>query len=150
MAPTASSCCHPMRQVVETGLLWRPCPQARMRAPAIVEIQIQAEQRARIAYAVMGPQIDLLVPYRTPEPLHKHVVPLGAAAIQVDRDRLILPQPSERHAAKLAALVGVGIIGLPWQASASFTASRQNSVSSAVDSRHAKARRFNQSITATG
>ena len=40
------------------------------------------------------------------------------------------------------------ISGLPWRASASPTASRQNSVSSVIDSRYARTRRLNQSTTA--
>ena len=98
---------HSLRQMVKRGLLRRPRPQARMRPPAIVEIQIPSKRRARIAHAVVGPQIHLLVLHRTPQPLDEHAVPPGAPPVQADRDTLRLQQPREGRAGELAALVGI-------------------------------------------
>ncbi len=42
----------------------------------------------------------------------------------------------------------LNISGRPWQASASSTASKQNSTSNVINSRHARTRRLNQSTTA--
>ena len=71
---TRNSCCRDLRQMSEVGVVRRPSVKARMRALAVVEIQIPADRGARLGDAVVGPQIDLLVFDRTPEPLDEHVV----------------------------------------------------------------------------
>ena len=78
-----------------------------MRPPGVVEIQIPPERRTRLAYAVICPQIHLLVFHRAPQPLDKDVVPPGTAAIHADADRLVLQHLREGCAGELAALVGV-------------------------------------------
>src|SRR3954453_2672016 len=93
--------------MVEIGLLRRPRAQARVWPSSIVKGEIPAERSARLAHAVIGPQIDLLVLHRAPEPLNKDVVPPGATAIHADADRLVLQHPREGRAGELAALVGV-------------------------------------------
>src|SRR4051794_25542322 len=134
--------------MVEIGPLRRPRAQARVWPPSIVKRQVPPERGACIAHAVIGPQVDLLVFHRAPQPLDEHVVPPGAAAIHADADRLVLQHPGEGCAGELAALVGVEKSGLPWRAMASRTASRQNSASRVIDNRHASTRRLNQSSTA--
>src|SRR5215218_10943064 len=95
------------RLVVEIDLLRRPRAQARVRPSSIVESQVPAERSTRIAYAVIGPQVDLLVFHRAPQPLDEHVVTPGAAAIHANADRLVLQHLREGCAGELAALVGV-------------------------------------------
>src|SRR3982750_193098 len=56
----ALSCCHVVRQMVEIDLLRRPRAQARVWPSFIVKRQVPAERSTRIAYAVIGPQVDLL------------------------------------------------------------------------------------------
>ena len=57
-----------------------------MRAAAIVKIEIPPNRGARLWYAVIAVQIDLLVLHRPPEPLDEHVVPPGALAVHANRD----------------------------------------------------------------
>src|SRR5439155_25818515 len=54
-----------------------------------------------------GPEIDLFVFDRAPEPLDEDVVAPGALAIHADRDRVLDQQAGELGAGELAALVGV-------------------------------------------
>ena len=147
------SCCHVVRQMVEIDLLRRPRAQARVWPSFIVKSQVPAERSTRIAYAVIGPQVDLLVFHRAPQPLDEHVVSPGAAAIHADADRLVLQHPREGRAGELAALVGVEDLRFAVTRPAAAvplpcTASRQNSASSVIDSRQASTRRLNQSSTA--
>src|SRR5208283_5248370 len=119
-----------------------------MRPLAIVEVQIPAERSTCVANSVVGMQIDLLVLDRSPQPLDKDIVAPRAAAIHADRDRVLQQQASECGAGELAALSVLKISGRPYLANASSTASRQNSTSMVIDSRQARTRRLNQSITA--
>ena len=121
--------------MAEIGLLRRPRPQARIRPAAIVELQIPAKRRACLGDTVIGPQIDLLLFHRAPEPLDKDVVPPGAPPSHADRNPLFLQQLREGHTGESATLIGVEISGLPCRANASFTVSRQNFVSSVIYSR---------------
>src|ERR1700680_2957124 len=63
-----NSCGRDRRQMSEVGAVRRPSVKARMRALAVVEVQIPADRGARQADAVVGPQIDLFVFDRAPEP----------------------------------------------------------------------------------
>src|SRR5271168_4899315 len=101
------SCCRELRQVVEVGAIRSPRVKARMRAPAVVEVQIPPERASRLADAIVGPQIDLLVFDRTPQPLDKHIVAPGAATIHADRDPVLQQKPRKGRAGEPAALVGV-------------------------------------------
>ena len=60
------------------SLIGRPAVKARVRAAAIVEIEIPSDRGTCVRHAVVGVQIDLLVLHRPPEPLHEHVVPPSA------------------------------------------------------------------------
>jgi hypothetical protein len=75
-----------------------------MWAFAIVEIQISAERGTRLADAVVGSQIHLLVFDRAPQPLDEDVVAPGAAAIHADRDRILQQQGGESPTGELTAL----------------------------------------------
>src|SRR5271168_776235 len=101
------SCCRELRQVVEVGAIRSPRVKARMRAPAVVEVQIPPERATRLADAIVGPQVDLLVFDRTPQPLDKHIVAPGAATIHADRDPILQQKSGEGGAGELTALVGV-------------------------------------------
>lgn len=50
-----------MAVVPEVGLIWRLVVEARMRAAAIVEIEIAPDPVTSRADAVVGVQVDLLV-----------------------------------------------------------------------------------------
>src|SRR5258708_2279128 len=99
--------------------------KARIRALAVVEVQIPADRSAR--FADVGPQIDLLVFDRAPEPLNEDVVAPRAPAIHADRDGVVEERAGEVDAGELAWSV-LKISGLPCFASTSSTASRQNSI----------------------
>ena len=124
-----------------------------MRADPIVEIQILAKRRTRIANAVIGAQIHLLVFHRPPQTLDEYVVPPSAAAIHVDGDAVLVQQPREGRTRELAALIRIENLRLAVARPAAAvplpsTASSQNSASSVIDKRQAKTRRLNQSSTA--
>ena len=127
-----------------------------MRALAIIEVQIAADRGARLADAVVGPEIDLFVFDGAPQSLDEDDVAPRPLAVHADRDGVVEQQASEVGAGELAAprfregrLWSVlKISGLPCLASASSTASRQNSTSIVIDTRHDRTRRLNQSTTA--
>ncbi len=52
-----NSCCRDLRQAFEVGVIRRPSVKARMRALAVVEVQIAADRGTRLGDAVIGPQI---------------------------------------------------------------------------------------------
>jgi len=56
------------------GLVRGAFVKRRMRTPLIVEVQIAINRGRRLAYTVVGLQINLLVLDRSPQPLDKHVV----------------------------------------------------------------------------
>src|SRR5664279_5687385 len=101
------SYCSELRQVVEVSAIRGPRVKARMRTPAIVEVQIPSERGTRLANAIVGAQVDLLVFDRAPQPLDKHIVAPGAATIHADGDPVLQQKPGEGGAGELTALVGV-------------------------------------------
>src|ERR1700745_160919 len=97
--------------MVEVGVVRRSSVKARMRALAVVEVQIPADRGARLADTVVSLEIDLFVFDRAPEPLDKDVVTPRALAVHADRDGGVEPQASEVGAGELTALVGVENLG---------------------------------------
>jgi hypothetical protein len=83
-----------------------------MRPSAIVEIEIFSDRRPRLANAVIGLEIDLLVFNRPPETLDEDVVAPGGLAIHADPDLPVEKNLGEVMAGELAALVGVEDFGL--------------------------------------
>ena len=77
-----------------------------MRSLAVVEFQIPTDPGARLADAVVGPEIDFFVFDRAPEPLDEDVVTPGRLAVHADRDGVVEKQTGERGAGELAALIG--------------------------------------------
>ena len=100
------------RGLGKVGLVRHTRTKARMRAPAIIEIQIPAKPGAGLGDTGIGVQIYLFVFHRAPEPLDKHVVAPGRLAIHADRDLVPQQQPGEVAAGKLAALIGVEYLRL--------------------------------------
>jgi len=74
---------------------------------AIVEVEVAADASARLLYAVIGPQIDLLIFDAAPEALRKHIVPPSPLPIHADRDLVSGEQAGEGRARKLRALIRV-------------------------------------------
>jgi hypothetical protein len=58
---------------------------AALLAHDILEVEIVADRCARLADAVVGPQIYLLVFDAAPQPLDEHVVPPCVFAVHADR-----------------------------------------------------------------
>src|SRR5262249_8745348 len=75
----------------EVGLIGRASVKARMRPMAVVEVDVAAERSSRLIYAVIGPQIHLLVFDTAPEALEEHVIAPRAPAVHADRN-LVLEQ----------------------------------------------------------
>jgi hypothetical protein len=82
-----------------------------MRSLAVVEFQIPTDPGARLADAVVGPEIDFFVFDRAPEPLDEDVVTPGRLAVYADRDGVVEKQTGERGAGELAALIGIENLG---------------------------------------
>src|SRR5271168_3834509 len=93
--------------MVKIGLVRCAGAKARVRSLAVVEVQIAADRGPGLGDAVVGPQIDLLVFDRSPEPLDEDVVAPGALAVHADPDAVVGQKAGEGCAGKLAALVGV-------------------------------------------
>ena len=66
-----------------------------MRAPMIVKGQIAADRAARLADAIVGFQVDLLVFDASPQALDEHVVSPGASAVPATRERRASGSASE-------------------------------------------------------
>lgn len=88
-------------------MIRRPGVKARMRALAVVEVQISADRSAGLADAVVGSEIDLLVFDRAPEPLDENVVPPRSLAVHADGDGLPQKEAGEVGAGELAPLIRV-------------------------------------------
>src|SRR5260370_12889401 len=93
--------------MVEVGAIRRPSVKARMRSLAVVEVEIAADRGARLADAVVGPEIDLFVFDRAPEPLDENVVPPRSLAVHADGDGALHQEAGELRTAELAALAGI-------------------------------------------
>jgi len=72
-----------------------------MRPTLIVKLEVAAERSARLADAVVGVQIDLLVFDATPEPLDEHVVAPGAFAVHADRNAVVGEHAGEGRTGEL-------------------------------------------------
>src|SRR5215212_8657625 len=78
-----------------------------MGPASIVEGQVPADRGASLADRVIGPEIDLLVLDRPPEPLDEDVVAPGTLAVHADGDAGLVQHAGEVVAGELRALIGV-------------------------------------------
>src|SRR5262245_26605909 len=78
--------CRAERQRAEVGLIGRASVKARMGPTAVIEVDVAAERSSRLADAVVGPQIHLLVFDAAPEALEEHVVSPRAPTVHADRN----------------------------------------------------------------
>ena len=90
--------CHAEWQRGEVGLIRRAAVKTRMGTPAVIEVEISADRAARLADAVIGPQVHLLVFDAAPEPLDEHVVAPCALAVHADRDAVVGEHAGEGRA----------------------------------------------------
>src|ERR1700731_1746965 len=81
--------------------------KARMWSLAVVEAQVVADRGARLADAVVGPQVDLLVLDAAPQTLDEHVVAPSSLAVHADRNAVVGEGAGECRAGELRALVRV-------------------------------------------
>src|SRR6266851_4541613 len=105
----AKNSCRPClgQDALKVGAIGRAGVKARVRSLAVVEVEIATERGARLADAVVGPQIDLLAFGRPPEPFDEDVVAPSSLAVHADGDAVGLQHAGERRAGELRALVGV-------------------------------------------
>jgi hypothetical protein len=160
-----NSCWRDLWRMSEAGVVRRPSVKARMRALAVVEVPIATDQSARRADAVAGAAIDLFVFDRAPEPLDKDVVAPRPLAVHAPLPSTPPCRPRPLAVMLIAMALSssrpvtsapvnwlpwsvLKISGVPRRASASSTASRQNATCIAIDTRHDRTRRLNQSTTA--
>src|SRR6266542_2886660 len=78
-----------------------------MGPPLVVEVDVAAERSSRLADAVVGLQIHLLVFDAAPEALEEHVVAPRAPAVHADRNLVLDQDVGEGVTRELAALVRV-------------------------------------------
>ena len=64
---------------MEVYLVGCLCPQARMWALAVVELEVAADLHSGLADRLVGVQVDVLVFERAPQPLDEDVVSPAAA-----------------------------------------------------------------------
>ena len=96
-----------MRQPVEVGLVGRAPVKARMGPALVVEGEVPADRGARRADSVVGPQVDLFVFDRPPQPFDEDVVPPRASAVHADSDPRLPQHAGEGVAGELRTLVAV-------------------------------------------
>jgi hypothetical protein len=76
-----------------------------MGSAGVVEVvDLSAERSPGLRHAGIGPQVDLLVLDRPPEPIDEHVVAPCALAVHANGDLVLLQQIGEGDAGELAAL----------------------------------------------
>src|SRR6266404_1355189 len=78
-----------------------------MGTPVVIEVEISADRAARLADAVIGPQVHFLVFDAAPEPFDKHVVPPRALAVHADRDAVVGEHAGKSLSGELRALIRV-------------------------------------------
>src|ERR671932_2898822 len=105
-----SGCCG-LRQPAEVGLVRRLPVKARMGSASIVEGKVAAVRGPGLADRVVGPEIDLLVFERPPEPLDEDVVSPRALAVHADGDPGLEQHAREVVAGELRSLIGVEDLG---------------------------------------
>ena len=94
-------------------------------------------------------QVHLLVLDALPEALDEEVVAPGPLAVHAELDAVLLDHTDKGRAGELAPLVGVQDCRAAVVRMAASRASRQQSVVSVFERRHARTRRVAQSRTAT-
>src|SRR6202042_2695300 len=78
-----------------------------MWTSAIIEVEVAADRSTRLANAVVGSQIDLLVLDAPPQAFDEHVVPPSSLAVHADSNAVVGEHAGERRAGELRALVRV-------------------------------------------
>lgn len=86
--------------VGEIGLIRGAVVKIRMGTPAIVEVEIAADRGAGVRYAIVGPQVNLIV-FDAAPPLDEHVVPPSSFAVQADRNAIVGEHAGERRVREL-------------------------------------------------
>ena len=88
---------------MEVYLVGRLGPQARMRALAVVELEVAADFGSRFGDRLVGVQIDMLVFERAPQPLDEDIVGPATLAIHADLDAFFFEPSGEGFAAELTS-----------------------------------------------
>ena len=99
--------CQADWQFVEVGLIGCGAVKARMRSPAVVEVQVFADRRAGLADTVVGLQIHLLIFDAAPQPLDEDVVSRASLSVHADRNVVVGEHAGERRARELRTLIGI-------------------------------------------
>jgi hypothetical protein len=95
------------RELGEIGMIGCGAVKARVRPPAIVEVEAAANRCARLRHTAVGSEIHLLVLDAASQPLDKNIVSPGALAVHADGDRVSDQDVSECRAGELTALIRV-------------------------------------------
>lgn len=111
-------------------------------------VDVLAERSPGFRHADIGPQVNLLVFDRPPEPFDERVVPPCALTVHADGDLVLLQQIGEGHAGKLAALVRVEDLGFAVFRQSLLDSFDADVVSMMIESRQAKTLQLNQSTAA--
>lgn len=93
--------------MTEVSLIGRLPVKARMRAMAIVEVEIPVDRYPGIGDAGVGVQIHLLVFDRFPDALDEDVVAPGALSVLADGDLVFDQHAGEGLAGELASLIAI-------------------------------------------
>ena len=96
----------------EVGVVGRPAVKRRVRPTVIVEIEIASYPAARLADALVGVQVDLLVLDCPPKPLDENVVPPRAFAVHADPDVVLREHAGKRGHGSRRALAALGAISM--------------------------------------
>src|SRR4029077_39705 len=74
---------------------------------AVIKVEIVTDRSTRLADAVVGSQIDLLILDAAPQAFDEHVIAPGGLAVHADGNAAVGEHAGERSAGELRALVGV-------------------------------------------
>src|ERR1017187_4067828 len=118
-----------------------------MRSAAIVEIEISADRVARLADALVGPQIHLLVFDAAPQSLDEHVIAPSPFTVHADGDGVAGEHAGEGCAGELRALVGVEDFRPAVTSQSILQGLDAEGSSIVIDSRQDRTRRVAQSST---
>ena len=119
-----------------------------MRPDLMIEVAVPIEPLLWVTNRFVRVEIGLLIREAPPEAFPKYMTPPAAGVVDDDLHAVRFQHPCELQARELASLIRVEDIWGRYCVIASRTASRQESVVSVWDSRHANTRRLAQSRTA--
>ena len=119
-----------------------------MRAAGVVKADIAPKGGPGLRYIAVSPQIDFFIFDGSPKTLDEDIVTPRAFSVHADLDLPVGQHFDKLNRSELATLIRVEDFGGPMPGQRFLDSLDEKSASSVIDTRQARIRRVNQSITA--